>query len=74
MYKELNEQKEGDRIIPNSENSIKFWRNIWSIRKEHNQHIELLKGCRKPFDNKKSMEKVEITQEMEKMQCRNMPN
>ena len=40
VYKDLNGEKQGDRIIPNSEDSIKFWSDIWSIRKEHNQHAE----------------------------------
>ena len=32
-YKELNREKVGDRITPDSEDSIKFWSTIWSIRK-----------------------------------------
>ena len=74
VYKDLNGEKQGDRIIPNSEDSIKFWSDIWSIRKEHNKHTEWLKSCRKQFENVNSMEKVEISQEMVKMQCRKMPN
>ena len=74
VYKDLNGEKQGGRIIPNSEDSIKFWSDIWSIRKEHNKHTEWLKSCRKQFENVNSMEKVEISQEMVKMQCRKMPN
>ena len=74
MYKDLNREKRGQRIIPNSEDSTKFWSDIWSIRKEHNQHAEWLKSYIKQFDNINSMEKVEISQEMVKMQCRKMPN
>ena len=74
VYKNVNKEKQGDRIIPNSEDSIKFWSDIWSIRKEHNQHAEWLKSYIKQFDNINSMEKVEISQEMVKMQCRKMPN
>ena len=47
---------------------------ISGIRKEHNQHVEWLKSCREQFENVSSMEKVEINQEMVKMQCRKMPN
>ena len=74
VYTELNGEKQGDRIIPNSDDNIKFWNDIWSIRKEHNQHAEWLKGCRKQIENVSTMEKVEISQEMVKMQCRKMPN
>ena len=68
VYKDLNGKKQGDRIIPNFEDSI------LSIRKEHNQHTAWLKSCRKQFENVKSMGKVEISQEIVKMQCRKMPN
>ena len=42
------------------------------MRKEHNQHTERIKDCRKQFENVTSMEKVEITQDMVKIQCRKM--
>ena len=74
LYKDMSGEKQGGRIIPNSEDSIKFWSDIWSIRKEHKQHVELLKGRRKQFENVNSVKKVEISQEMVKMQCREMPN
>ena len=35
---------------------------------------EAMKGCRKQFENVNSMKKVQISQEMVKMQCRKMPN
>ena len=74
VYKDLNGEKQGDRIIPNSEDSIKFWSDIWSIRKEHNQHAKCFKSCRKQFWNVSSMEKVEISQEMVKIQGGKMVN
>ena len=70
----LNEEKRGDIIIRNSEGSIEFWSDIWSIRKKYNQHAECLKSYRKQFENVNSMEKLEISQEMVKIQCRKMPN
>ena len=70
----MNGEKQGDRIIPNFEDSIKFWSYLWSIRKDHNQHAKWLKNCRKHFENVNNMEKVEISQELVKMQCRKMPN
>ena len=61
VHKDLNGEKQAERIIPNSEDKIKFWSDIWSIRKEHNQHAEWLKSCRKQFENENSMEKVKIS-------------
>ena len=74
MYKERNREKESDRVIPKSEDSIKFWSDIWSISKEHNKNADWLKVCRKQFENVNSMEKAEVSQEMIKMQCRKMRN
>ena len=74
VNKYLNREKQGGRLIRNCEDSIKFWIDIWSLRKEHNQHAEWLKNCRKQFEDVNSMEKVEISQEIVKMQCRKMPN
>ena len=74
VYNDLNGEKQGDRIIPNSEDRIKFWSDIWSIRKEDNQHAEWLKNSRKQFENVNSMLKVAISQEMVKMQCRQISN
>ena len=37
IYKELNGEKLGDRIIPNYEDRIKFWSDIWSIRQEYHR-------------------------------------
>ena len=73
VYKEVNREKQSYRIIPNSE-SIKFWSDVWSMRREHNQYAEWLKDWRKQFANVISMEKVEIRQETVKMQYRKMPN
>ena len=67
-----NGEQQGDRIIPHSEDGIKFWSDIWSIRKEHNQHAEWLKDFREQFENVKNMDKVEINQEMVKILCRKM--
>ena len=72
VYKGLNGEKQGERIIRNSEDSIKFLSNILSIRKKHNRHAKWLKDCRKQFESVSSMGKVEISKEMVKVQCRKM--
>ena len=74
MHKELNKEKQGDRIIPNSEDSIKFWSDIWSIRKEHKQQAEWLKDCKKKFENVNSLKKVEISLKMVKIQYKMILN
>ena len=74
MYNELNREKQGHRIILNPEDIIKFWNDIWSIRKEYGQQAEWWTGRTKQFETVNSIEKVKISQEMVKMQCRKMPN
>ena len=61
-------------VIQDSEDNIKFWSDIWSVRKEHNQYAQWLKDFRKQFGNVKSMEKIKISHEMVKVQCIKMPN
>ena len=38
LHKDINGQKQDDRIIPISEDTIKFWNDMCSIRKKHKQH------------------------------------
>ena len=68
LYKEMNGEKQGDKIVPNFEDIIKFWNDTWRIRKELNQHAKWLKDCRKQYENVSSTEKVQICQEMVKIQ------
>ena len=37
VYKELNGRTSGEGVIPDAEESKKFWSEIWSIEKEHNR-------------------------------------
>ena len=80
VYKDLNGEKQGDRIIPNSEDSIKFWSDIWSIRKEHNQHAEWLKKnwehkqCRKSWSQTRNGENAgrSLTGKFLKVVCKDI--
>ena len=79
MYKELNREKQGERIMPNFEDSIKCSSDTWSIRKEHNRHAEWLKECRKQLENVNNMKQFEISHKKKKkkkvkIQCRNTHN
>ena len=38
VHKDINGQKQDDRIIPISEDTVKFWNDMCSIRKKHKQH------------------------------------
>ena len=51
VYKDLNGEKQSDRIIPNSEDGTKFCSDIWSIKKDHNQEAERFEGSRNKFVN-----------------------
>ena len=45
VCKDLDGEKQGNRVLPNFEDKVKFWSDIWSIKREHNQHAEWLKSC-----------------------------
>ena len=73
VYKELNGGARGESVIPDAEESKKFWSEIWSIEKEHNRQAEWLRDLKREKSNI-NMEDMEITEEMVKKQCRELPN
>ena len=73
MYKELNGGANGKSVIPDAEESKKFWSEIWSIEKEHNRQAEWLQDLKREQSNV-NMEDMEITEEMVKKQSRKIPN
>ena len=72
MYKEADGKLRGERVIPNSEESIIFSNNIWSVRKEPT--CLMAANCREEFEKWKPLEEVEITEEMVKKQCWEVPH
>ena len=49
LYSEL-KGEDNDQEIPNPEESIEFWNNIWSIEVEHNKEAEWVKNMKKKTD------------------------
>ena len=75
MYAELN----GDGIRPsdvlNTEESKRFWGDIWSVGKGHNREAEWLKDIKIELGNDKHLqERVIISLEKVIKQCRKIPN
>ena len=54
----------------------KFWGNIWGVRKEHNREAEWLKDLKRERErvNKRPQERVSISVEKIRKQCRKIPN
>ena len=73
VLNELNGETRGQNVVPGAEESRKFWSEIWGIRKEHNRQAEWLNELKRQQNNVR-MEEVEITTEMVKNQCRQIPN
>ncbi|XP_063595812.1 uncharacterized protein LOC134772704 [Penaeus indicus] len=73
VYKELNGGASGESVIPDAEESKKFWSEIWSIEKEHNRQAEWLQDLKGEQSNV-NMGDMEITVEMVKTQSRKIPN
>ena len=73
VYKGLNGRTSGEGVIPDAEESKKFWSEIWSIEKEHNRQAEWLQDLKREQNNV-VMGDMEITEEMVKKQSRKIPN
>ena len=70
IYAELN----GNRIRSNAEECTEFWGNIWGARKEHNREAEWLKDLKRKRVNERPQERVSISVEKIRRQCRKIPN
>ncbi len=73
VYKELNREASGESVIPDAEESKKFWSEIWSIEKGHNRQADWLQDLKREQNNV-NMREMEITVEMVKKQSRKIPN
>ena len=61
--------------MPNAEECAKFWSNIRSVRKEHNRKAEWFKDLKRERANDgHSQERVSISVEKIRKQCRKVPN
>ena len=75
IYSEFNGGRGRSSDDPNAEESKRFWGNIWSIKKEHNQEAEWLKDLKTGLENENQyQERVIISVEKVRDQCRKMPN
>ena len=60
--------------IPNSVEAQKFWRRIWSKRKEHHKDVEWLKDVKKELRQDEGQNKIDITKDKMMRILRKMPN
>ena len=72
FYQEINWETRQEKIVPNAEESRKFWGAIWDEVKEHKQ-AEWLKEIKKNATYPLQGD-LQITKEKVEMQCRKMPN
>lgn len=73
LYQELNGEVRAENVIPNAEESKKFWSDIWGVKKEHNRNAEWLQNI-KTERNYNRQPEVVITKDMVAAQCKKMPN
>lgn len=66
FYQELNGTVRNENVIPDADESKKFWSDIWNVGKEHNRSAEWFK------DNQQG--ELEITSDMVTSQFRKLPN
>ena len=74
IYAELNGNRIRSNGVPNAEECTKFWDNIWGVRKEHNREAEWLKDLKRGRVNERPQERVSISVEKIRKQCKKIPN
>ena len=76
IYAELNGNGIRSNGVPNAEECTKFWGNIWGVRKEHNREAEWFKDLKRERErvNERPQERVSISVEKLRKQCRKIPN
>ena len=73
IFKELDGNIRHERVIPDAEESKRFWSDIWSKEKRHNNDAEWLDKLRQEKDVN-NQNNISITRELVNVQCRKMPN
>ena len=75
IYAELSRNGIISNDDPNAEECASFWGDIWSVRKENNRDTECLKDLmRERVNDERSQERVSISVEKIRKQCRKIPN
>ena len=77
IYAELNGNAIRSNDMPNADECTKFWADIWGDRKEHNGEAEWLKDLkreRERVNDERPQERVSISVEKIRKQCRKIPN
>ena len=73
FYQEINGETRKEKILPNAEESRKFWGEIWDNAKEHNKQAEWLQQI-KETETYPVQENMHISKDKVEEQCRKMPN
>ena len=73
FYEELNDTARNENVIPDTDESKKFWSDIWSVGKEHNISAEWLNNIKNDVGGNQQGE-LEITPDMVTSKCRKLPN
>ena len=75
IYAELNGNGIRSNDVPNAEECTKFRGDIWGVRKEHNREAEWLKDLkRERINDERQQERVGLSVEKIRKQCRKIPN
>ena len=76
FFQEIDGTSRWDKVVPNAEESLRFWGGIWSDGdRHHNKEAEWLKNLKEEYSNDDlEQENVRITIEQVKNGCRKFPN
>ena len=73
FYQEINGDTSSESLVPDAEESRKFWGEIWDQNKEHNRDAEWLKILKQEL-HPPQQENLKVTKDKVKAQCRKMKN
>ena len=74
LYKELNGTGKVDYISPDPDKATKFWNDIWSVSRAHNQDARWLWRVRQKLTNVEKQGNIEITVESIQKRVSGMSN
>ena len=73
VYQDLNGENRKQEVKPDAQQSTAFWKDIWGNEKHHNKNAEWLNDL-KVEQQGEQQENIEITENLIRQQCKEIPN
>ena len=74
MYEKLNGKMKQEQVMPDAEESIKFWNELQDNPVDHNRNAEWIMTVEKELENVTQQGNIKITKEDVSIHLQKMPN